>query len=258
MIREMTGDLSDKEVRDQIASVGRWYHQIELRPGIVTPGINDSPVLLRNLRLPTDCSGMRVLDLGTRDGFFAFEVEKRGAAEVLAVDSIDANRTGFGVASRVLGSNVTYLHKNLYHLNEAEIGTFDIVLFLGLLYHLPDPIGGLRIARRLCRSRLYLETVIIDHELTLADGSRVAIEQLDPRLVDTPLMRFFPGDSFRGDPTNYWGPNVRCVRDMLAETEFSVVRVSASRDRAAFECVVASRPERAGHLDQATGLAPRG
>lgn len=236
-----TAAMTDDEIRAEIATVPAWYHRIEIRPGIVTPGINDSPTVLRNLRLPSDCSGLRALDLGARDGFFSFELERRGA-EVLAVDYFPPELTGFPVASRLLGSRVSYLHENLYRLDPARHGTFDIVLFLGLLYHVPDPIGALRIIRSLCRSRMYLETLIIDHAMPMPDGTQVDLADLDPRLTSLPVMRFFPGDSLGNDPTNYWGPNVACVKAMLAETEFAAGRVVTTQNRAIFDCAVTSHP----------------
>ena len=72
----------NQQIVDLIRNVEFWYHQIELAPGIVTPGVNDSPAVLRNLEalgLPDDCSGLRVLDIGCRDGFFSFAMEARGA-----------------------------------------------------------------------------------------------------------------------------------------------------------------------------------
>ena len=74
--------LSDEQVRERIAAVPHWYHQIEVRPGIVTPGINDSAGTLAQLDLPQDCTGLRALDIGARDGFFSFELERRGAQVV--------------------------------------------------------------------------------------------------------------------------------------------------------------------------------
>jgi len=232
----MNGSLTDDEVRAQIATVAHWYHRIEVRPGIVTPGINDSPLVLRQLRLPDDCRNLRVLDLGTRDGYFAFELERRGA-EVLAVDYMPLEVTGFSIASRLVGSRVRYLHENLYNLNPDTIGTFDLVLFLGLLYHLPDPIRALRIVRSLSRSRMILETLVIDD------------------LKSVPIMRFFPGDSLGGDPSNYWGPNVACVRAMLAETEFAVARDVQMGDRALFDCGVITNPHTSRILAESSGRA---
>jgi 2-polyprenyl-3-methyl-5-hydroxy-6-metoxy-1,4-benzoquinol methylase len=200
--------MTDDEARAPIAAIPHWYHSIEVRPGIITPGTNDARTVLAMLDFPDDCRGMRALDLGTRDGFFSFELERRGAA-VVAVDYMARSDSGFGGAAELLGSRVTYLQRNLYELATAELGTFDIVLFLGLLCHLPDPLGALRIVRSLTRQRMYLETLVLDfgHEMD-----------------KLPLMRFFAGSSWAGDPTNYRGPNVRCVEEMLGETEFAARR----------------------------------
>jgi len=88
----------ESQIQSMIAAHTRWYHRIELAPGIVTPGINDSNANLRildHLGLPTDCSGMRVLDIGTADGFMAFEIEKRGADEVVGLDYRKPTSSGF-------------------------------------------------------------------------------------------------------------------------------------------------------------------
>jgi tRNA (mo5U34)-methyltransferase len=233
--------VTDADARAMIAAYPRWYHRIEVRPGIITPGVNDSPATLQMLRLPADCSGMRALDIGARDGFFSFELERRGA-DVLAVDYMPAARTGFPIAAQLLGSRVVFRQANIYHLSAEEIGTFDLVLFLGLLYHLPDPIRALRTVRRLCTWLMYLETLVIDQVMPMPEGSEAI-----------PLMQFFPGDSYNGDPTNYWGPNVRCVEAMLAETEFRVERTVQVPQRALFQCAAVSNPQAAYYLDGAEG-----
>ena len=235
-----------------VAAYTRWYHRIEVRPGIITPGINDSPLNLQLLDLPADCSGMRALDIGARDGFFSFELERRGA-DVLAVDYMPAERTGFPIAAQLLGSRVVFRQANLYNLTPAEIGTFDLVLFLGLLYHLPDPIRAMRIVRSLCKWRMYLETLVIDEGMLMPDGSLLKVARIDARLDAIPLMQFFPGAAFNEDPTNYWGPNVRCVETMLAETEFRVERVARVPTRALFQCAVVSNTQANYYLSAADG-----
>jgi tRNA (mo5U34)-methyltransferase len=232
----MFSSMTDDEVREQIGTIS-WYHQIELRPGIVTPGSHHSALGLQQLQFPADCRGARVLDIGTRDGFYAFEMERRGA-EVLAVDYVPACESGFEIASSILESKVKYLLADLYDLSPATLGTFDIVLFLGVLYHLHDPLLGIRIVRNLCRDRLFIETYVIDQSFRLSDGSFTTLDDLDPRLRGTPLMQYYPGDSLMGAPTNYWGPNVRCVTDMLSENAFTIVRSEAFGQRAVFECRV--------------------
>jgi tRNA (mo5U34)-methyltransferase len=248
----MTPAVTDADARAMIAAYPRWYHRIEVRPGIITPGINDSPKNLEMLQLPTDCSGMRVLDIGARDGFFSFELERRGA-EVLAVDYMPADRTGFQIAAQLLGSRVVFQQANIYNLDPEKLGTFDLVLFLGLLYHLPDPIRAIKTVRRLCSWRMYLETLVIDEVVPMPDGTEMPLAALGEGLTSIPLMQFFPGSSCNGDPTNYWGPNVRCVEAMLAETEFRVERVARVPRRALFQCAVASDPKTAYYLNAADG-----
>ncbi|MBP7677730.1 MAG: methyltransferase domain-containing protein [Thermoanaerobaculia bacterium] len=223
---------SPDEVRALIASVPRWYHRIELSPGLVTPGINDSPRVLQELALPADLKGARALDLGTRDGYFAFELERRGA-DVLAIDYCAADETGFGVASAILGSRVFFRQANIYELRARDLGTFDVVLFLGLIYHLPDPMRAIRIVRGLSRRWMWLES-----HLGLTG----------PETIDgTPMMVFYPRATLGGDPTNYWGPNRACLRAMLEENEFRVAAESEIGNRGFFRCETVE-DERLGKL----------
>jgi hypothetical protein len=83
-----------------------------------------------------------------------------------------------------------------------------------------------------------LETLVLDFE---------------PPMDELPLMRFFSGSSWAGDPTNYWGPNVRCIEEMLAETEFAPPRVVRSGDRGVFVCEASASPAAAYYLQIATG-----
>src|SRR4029453_15582841 len=89
-----------------------WFHRIDLGGGLVTPGIDDSPRKLAGIHMPADLTGKTVLDIGSYDGFFAFEAERRGAARVLATDKICwnlygmATKGGFDLAKRALGSRV--------------------------------------------------------------------------------------------------------------------------------------------------------
>jgi tRNA (mo5U34)-methyltransferase len=227
--------MSDR-IRQVLESTTNWYHRIELAPGVVTPGVNDSARFLALLGLDDDLRGKRVLDLGTRDGYFAFEAERRGASEVVAVDYVDKTATGFAAVADYLGSKVRFMRENLWNLDATDLGTFDIVLFLGLLYHLRDPLGALDLVRTLCRDRLYLETQTLDDAFLLRNGAHARLESVSPELVEAPLMRFCPRDSVNKDPTNYWIPNVQCVRLMLEEANFVVQRSESSGARSVFVC----------------------
>jgi tRNA (mo5U34)-methyltransferase len=223
MPRHPNGSMSDQEIRDRIAAVPHWYHQIEIRPGIVTPGINRSAVTLAQLGLPERCDGMRALDVGIRDGFFSFELERRGA-DVVAIDYVDPADTGFPIARELLGSNVEYIVDNVYNVTPERYGTFDLVLFLGVMYHLRDPLLVLDRLWDVCNdsAMLSLETQILDSALLAGDGEELC------------LMQFHPGDSLHGDHTNYWSPNVACTRALMEAAGFEVTREVVDGTRGVF------------------------
>ena len=231
--------MTETEIWEKINSVASWYHCIEVAPGIVTPGINDSPKLLEILDLPQDCSGKRVLDLGTRDGFFAFELEKRGA-EVVAIDYQPLELTGFGVAAELLHSKVSFVQDNIYNVSVEKYGMFDIVLFLGLIYHLRNPLGALDLIRDVCRGELYLETQAIDNAFLTTEGKLVALSSLSPELVQVPIMQFYPGAALNNDITNYWAPNFKCMEMLLLESNFEVIDKKLYGQRASFKSRIAT------------------
>ncbi len=260
---------------ERIGSVKNWYHRIEVRPGVFTPGVNETAAVLRLLDLPADLTGKRVLDLGTRDGFFAFETARRGAA-VVAVDYLASDQTGFKVAAELLsadvtytdaatrpvsppraadprGGQITYVQENIYNLSAGQHGTFDVVLCLGLLYHLPDPLHALRILRELCHDALYLETHVIDEALLRPDGTFVPMRALAAELPEIPLMQFFPGDALNNDFTNYWAPNLRCMELMLRESNFAVLETIPNGHRGIFKCRAGDNAQLKYFMDVATG-----
>jgi tRNA (mo5U34)-methyltransferase len=227
--------VSDKQIRERIAAVAHWYHQIEIRPGITTPGINNSAHTLRQLDLAARYDGLRVLDIGARDGYFSFELERRGA-EVVAVDYMDPAETGFPVARELLGSSVDFHVENIYDLSPERHGTFDLVLFLGLLYHLRDPLLALDRIWDVCNpgAVLMLETQLLDNAVLLANGSFRALSDIDPTLNDMCLMQFYPEDSLNGDHSNYWAPNSACTRGMLRAAGFAVTSEAVGGARGIF------------------------
>ena len=213
--------MTEGRAQDRVDSVASWYHRIEVAPGLITPGVNDSQLVLESLNLPADLSGLRVLDIGTRDGFFAFECERRGA-EVTAIDYMPPEETGFLVARELLGSRVEFIQENVYELSHERYGGFDLVLFLGVLYHLRDPMLALDSVWNVARGRLIVETQVIDDALLTAPGEFKRLVDLSPELRPVPLMQLYPGDALNGDPTCVWAPNEACLKAMLEETGFEV------------------------------------
>lgn len=204
--------MDGPSLEERIARVPAWFHRMELAPGVVTPGVSDCSITLSRLELPEDCRGMRVLDVGTRDGFFAFEMERRGA-EVVAIDYVLQEQTGFRLAAEALGSRVHYLRENLFHVTRERHGGFDLVLCLGVLNHVRDPLGALDTLRGVCRGELFLETAVS------GPGT-------------DPVLRFHPRDSAGGDFTMYWTPNLPCLEALVVEAGFLVGRLTQFGDRA--------------------------
>lgn len=221
-----------QEAQRLIAAHPHWYHQIEVAPGVVTPGVNDSQMVLDALELPESLDGMRVLDIGARDGFFSFEAERRGAAEVVAIDYLRAEETGFPIARELVGSRVELRQANVYDLTPEEFGTFDLVFFLGVLYHLRDPMLALDRIADVCTGNLIVETQAIDDAVLVATGEFKPLAAISPELESIPIMQFYPGDSLNGDPSNAWAPNQACLRAMLEECGFGVDREMRMGQRA--------------------------
>jgi tRNA (mo5U34)-methyltransferase len=221
---EALGNVTREEAEARVRSFPHWYHQMEVFPGVITPGINASREVLQTLPLPADCRGLRALDVGTRDGFFAFELERRGA-DVVAIDHAPDGTTGYAIAKELLGSKVPYVVANVYDIAPETHGTFDLVLFLGVLYHLRDPLLALDRLAAVCKTggRIFVESHVIDEAfLDPATGNLVPIERIGPTLRQIPIMQFYPRDALSKDFTNWWAPNMACLRAMLEMAGFVV------------------------------------
>ncbi len=225
----MTGQIpitDPDDIRRRIAAHGRWWHEIELAPGIVTPGDDSNrqkmPVL-EELGLPSRLDGVRALDIGCSDGYFSFELERRGA-EVVAVDFVANTATGFSVAKEILGSRVEYRVDNVYNLAPDDYGKFDIVFFLGVLYHLRKPLAALDTIRSVMKAggELFVATFLIDEHIELPEGGVTTLDELNPQLREIPLWQSFPGDSLNGDFTNCFAPNMTALKVALTEAQFAV------------------------------------
>lgn len=160
-----------------------WYHTIDVAPGVRTPGWFDLRHALDLIPFP-DLTGKRCLDIGTWDGFYAFEMEKRGAAEVVAVDIEDLadidyppavradttfdhsqksnlpRQAGFERLHKLFESKVEFRYANIYDLDPDELGTFDFVVVGSLLVHLRDPVRALDAVRKVTGGQFLLADYI--------------------------------------------------------------------------------------------------
>jgi tRNA (mo5U34)-methyltransferase len=198
-----------------------WYHTLELAPGFVTDGMFDLRPSLARYGLPERMDGMRALDVGTWDGFWAFELERRGA-EVLALDLDDerkldwpprrrpstypaeARGEGFRIAKQLIGSKVERIDLNIYDAKPEDLGTFDLVFCGSVLLHLRDQLLALERIAALCR------------------GTFISAEEYDRLSGLVP----FPVSRYRADRERavvFWLPSAKTWRRMLRTAGFDRV-----------------------------------
>jgi len=199
-----------------------WYHTIELAPGHVTEGMFDLRGQMDHYGLPQRLDGKRCLDVGTWDGYWAFEMERRGASEVVALD-IDDERDldypprrrpktfpeeprgqGFRLAHEMLDSKVERVSLNLYNATPEEIGTFDLVFCGSVLIHMRDQLLALERIAGLCS----------DTFISAEEYDRVA------QLIPLPVSRYHAD---RDKAIVFWLPNIRTWKRMLWTAGFDRV-----------------------------------
>ena len=215
----MESGLAD--LRSRVRAAGPWYHTLDLGSGVVTEGMFDLRPYAERYGLPPDLSGLRVLDVGTFDGFWAFEMERRGAR----VTSLDVDRTQqldwpprlrpsedgerghtFAIASQALGSDVERVGLSVYDATPKRLGgAFDLVFCGSVLIHLRDPMLALERMAALCAGRLILA------------------EEYSRRLAPFPFVR---GAEFRGDSpwSTWWIPTASTWETMVHTAGFEDVR----------------------------------
>ena len=203
-----------------------WWHSFELPDGTQIKGINSlehQRNRLAQFPIPDDLRGKRVLDVGAWDGWFSFEMERRGA-EVVSIDVWDNPR--FRQMHELLGSRVDYRVLDVYDLAPSRVGRFDIVLFLGVLYHLKHPLLALE---RVCS---------VTTDLAAVDSFVLKEERRRRSRVDTlPIMEFYEADEFGGQTDNWVGPSPAALMAFCRTAGFARVELRAVlQDSASVAC----------------------
>jgi tRNA (mo5U34)-methyltransferase len=220
------GLLEEKAIRERIAD-NTWYHSIDLGHGVVTPGAFNHYPHLHEYHLPQRLDGMRVLDVATFDGFWAFEFERRGAAEVVALDVPSFNHIdlpplvkaevpdedlnmetgiGFGIAKDILKSKVKRELLNVYDLSPERVGRFDMTFCSDLLLHLMNPMKAIQNMHGVVSEYAYI------------------VEPFDPEL-DTYYHRaiiHYKGGSHK---CIWWTFSLKCLEHMIRDAGFRKVEL---------------------------------
>jgi tRNA (mo5U34)-methyltransferase len=185
--------------------------------------------------VPDNLEGKTVLDIGAWNGCFSFECARRGVDYVLGLGPDDPETTGFHLLKNTLKDpKVEYIRGSVYDLDSTKIATFDIVLFLGVIYHLRYPLLALDKIFDVCRETLYVESFVMDRCFLLGSGNEAhELASVDPRLAETALWQFYQYDELNADSSNWFGPNVRALIVAVESAGFQVTHLQTWGHRAA-------------------------
>jgi tRNA (mo5U34)-methyltransferase len=219
--------LTTEEIRSRVDALGPWFHNMELRGVKTAPThyLGDYPALKWRRfshAIPRDLTGRTVLDIGCNAGFYSIQMKSRGASRVLGIDSDEEYLAQARFASEISGCDVEFRKLSVYDVASLR-ERFDIVLFMGVLYHLRHPLLALDlIHEHVTRDMLVFQS--------MQRGSKeVDVVNADYHFWETdhfeqpgyPKM-YFIEHKYADDPTNWWVPNRACVEAMLRSAGFAI------------------------------------
>jgi tRNA (mo5U34)-methyltransferase len=215
-------------LREQIAALGEWFHNLDLAGISTAPNhfLGDYPRCKWEGfadSVPKDLSGRTVLDLGCNAGFYAFEMKRRGAERVVAVDNDARYLAQARLASRVLDIKIELRQLSIYEIQRLK-EKFDLVLFLGVFYHLRHPLLALDlIHEHVARDLLVFQSMQRGSEKVLPVGADYPFGETGIFAQPDFPATYFIEKSYSGDPTNWWIPNRACAEAMLRSAGFEIV-----------------------------------
>lgn len=194
-------------IRRRVEEQPYFFHKIKVWDDLVTPGWSDpQKEKLPYYGLPERLDGMRVLDIGCAEGFFSFEAERRGASKVIAIGSFPDSIQRFGILKDAFGSKVTPYLCNVYELSPRTFGTFDLIMFFGVLYHVKHPWYALERIASVCSVTMLLQTLVLDDP----QYRELSLSQFHPFGVESG-----PPENRQHDPTVFWVPTPECTKNLV-------------------------------------------
>ncbi|MEO6546846.1 MAG: TIGR04290 family methyltransferase [Ferruginibacter sp.] len=232
------------DISGDVQKLGKWFHNIDLNGVLTAPDhfLGDYPnVKFQGFAdaIPADLTGKTVLDIGCNGGFYSIEMKRRGAAKVIGIDSDERYLEQARYAARVLGFDIDFQNKSVYDV--AALGEkFDIVIFMGVLYHLRHPLLALDLLR---------ENVVKD--LLIFQSMQRGSDEVEPTQPDYDFWNtaiferpqfpqmYFIEHRYANDPTNWWIPNQACMEAMLRSAGF---KITAHPEKEVYLCQLADMP----------------
>lgn len=242
--------MNREQIEREVERLGPWFQNLDLGGVQTAPRhfLGDYPKMKFarfEHAIPRDLRGKNVLDIGCNAGFYSLEMKRRGAARVVGIDSDEGYLAQARFAARVTGADVELRKMDVYEV--ASLGErFDIVLFMGVVYHLRHPL----LALDLVHDHVVKDTMIFQ---SMQRGSRELpkIEEDYPfserAIFDSPgyPKMHFVEEKYASDPTNWWVPNRACVEAMLRSSGFAI---ESNPEEEVYVCSLADREPRAARI----------
>jgi tRNA (mo5U34)-methyltransferase len=237
--------MTSVQIEARIRELGDWFHNIELGGVQTAPHhfLGDYPRVKWQRfahTIPVDLTSRSVLDIGCNAGFYAIEMKRRGAARVVGIDTDDRYLAQARFAAGVAGADIEFRRMSIYEI-PALGERFDVVLFMGVLYHLRYPL----LALDLLHEHAARDLIVVQSMLRGNPGTRAIAPDYaftvrehfeDPRY---PRLHFVE-HAYAGDPTNWWVPNRAALEAMLRSAGFEV---AAHPEDEVFVCRRGPRPD---------------
>lgn len=248
---QQPGRFSPEEIKRRVRELAPWFHNLELG-GVQTAQnhfLGDYPMVKWRRfahALPQDLTGKTVLDIGCNGGFYSLEMKRRGAKKVLAIDTEELYLAQAAFAAELSGMDIHFQKLSVYDV--GQLGEkFDLVLFMGVFYHLRHPLLALDLIR---------EHVVKD--LFVFQSMQRGSDAIEPLDDDYPFTNedifhkpgfpclYFIEKKYSDDPTNWWIPNRACAEALLRSAGFDIEK---HPEREVYICRRADRPDRPRSVD---------
>jgi tRNA (mo5U34)-methyltransferase len=220
--------VSKEEIRVRISELGEWFHNLDIGGVQTAPNhfLGDYPSFKWQRfqhAIPADLTGKTVLDIGCNAGFYSIEMKRRGAKRVVGIDSDPGYLAQAGFASEMAGAEIEFHQLDVYSVAELN-EKFDLVLFMGVLYHLRHPLLALDLLyEHAVKDLLVFQSLLRGNRETRPIDKNYPF--LETEIFDQPgyPVMHFVEHCYSNDPTNWWIPNRACVEAMLRSSGFHIV-----------------------------------
>ena len=224
----MSAALSPERIQQRVSELGPWFHNLNLGGVQTAPEhfLGDYPAVKWQRfagSIPPDLTGRSVLDIGCNAGFYAIEMKRRGAARVLGLDTDERYLAQARFAAEVEAADIEFRRMSVYEL--PKLGErFDLVLFMGVLYHLRHPLLALDILHEhVVGDMLVFQSMLRGSADAGAVDPDYVFWQTDHFEEPSYPRMYFVEHKYSGDPTNWWIPNRACAEAMLRSAGFEIV-----------------------------------